>query len=369
MVFVYISTAQSVAPIYGQCGGLTWNGPTICAVGSTCVKENDYFSNCFPLSTAYTPANAAAQAAGKLYFGSATDASEFTSSDYDYSYYLKQLGQLTPENSMNWNATEPEQGVFTFAGGDAVVGYAKSNSQLVRGYNCVWYNQLPSWLANGTFTVAELTEIVQTHSGTLVGHYEGQIYSWDVINEPFNDDGTWRSNIFYNTLGTSFVPIALEAASAADPNAKLYINDYNIEFTGPKATAMMELIQTLKASDVPIHGVGLQCHFVLGQVPDDLQTIMEQFVALGVEVAITELDIRMTLPATNDLLIQQKADYQSVISACNAVPDCVGVTVWDYTDKYSWIPSAFPGQGEACPWDSSYVQKPAYDGIIAGFQS
>ncbi|KAE9391171.1 endo-1,4-beta-xylanase C precursor [Gymnopus androsaceus JB14] len=383
LAFVLISAAQ--APIYGQCGGIGFTGPTTCAVGSVCVKNNDYFSNCDPLSTATTPVNAAAQAAGKLYFGTATDSSEFTNGDRYYPIFLTEFGQITPENSMNWNATEPEQGVFTFAGGDAVVALAQKYLQLIRGYSCVWYNQIPEWLANGTFTVAELTEIIQTHCGTLVGHYEGQICifqafqvlfhsltffdtdSWDVINEPFNDDGTWRSDVFYNTLDTSFVPIALEAASTADPNAKLYINDYNIEFAGPKATAMMELIQTLKASGVPIHGVGLQCHFVLGQVPDDLQTIMEQFAALGVEVAVTELDIRMTLPATNELLIQQKADYQSVISACNAVPDCVGVTIWDYTDKYSWIPSAFPGQGEACPWDLNYNQKPAYDGIIAGF--
>ena len=157
--------------------------------------------------------------------------------------------------------------------------------------------------------------------------------------------------MFYNTLGTSFVPLALQAARAADPNAKLYINDYNIEGTGAKATAMMNLVKSLQSQNVPIDGVGFQCHFIVGEVPTTFQQNLEAFTALGIEVAITELDIRMTLPSTPALLQQQKQDYETVISACNAVKGCVGVTIWDWTDKYSWVPSTFSGQGAACPWD------------------
>jgi endo-1,4-beta-xylanase len=172
-----------------------------------------------------------------------------------------------------------------------------------------------------------------------------------VINEPFNDDGTWRSDVFYNTLGTSYVAIALQAARAADPGAKLYINDYNVEGSGAKASALLALVQSLQSQGVPIDGVGFQCHFIVGEVPGTLQSNMEAFTALGIELAITELDIRMTLPSTDALLAQQKADYETVIGACNAVKGCVGVTIWDYTDKYSWVPGTFPGQGAACPWD------------------
>ena len=175
------------------------------------------------------------------------------------------------------------------------------------------------------------------------------------MNEPFNDDGTWRTDVFYNTLGTSYVSIALQAARAADPGAKLYINDYNIEQTGAKATAMLNLVKQLLAADVPLDGVGFQSHFIVGAVPTSFQSVLEQFTALGLEVAITELDIRMTLPSTAALLQQQKTDYTSVIAACMAVDGCVGITVWDWTDKYSWVPSTFSGQGAACPWDQVRV--------------
>ncbi|KAH7873576.1 endo-1,4-beta-xylanase C precursor [Lentinula edodes] len=382
---IYVSLATAQSQEWGQCGGIGWAGSTTCVSGTVCTVINAYYSQCLPArpssectgptSTASIPpaptgsnSNALARAAGKLYFGTATDNSELSDAAYvailsDDSYF----GQLTPANSMKWDATEPEQGVFTFSGGDQIVSQAKAHSQIMRGHNCVWYNQLPSWVSNGGFTSAQLTSIIQNHCSTLVSHYKGEIITHAFETEPFNDDGTWRSDVFYNTLGTSYVDIALQAARAADPGAKIYINDYNIEMTGAKATSMLNLIKDLKSRGIPVDGVGLQCHFIVGEVPTSLQSIMQQFTALGVEVAITELDIRMTLPASTALLAQQETDYKNVISACKAVSGCVGVTVWDYTDKYSWVPSTFSGQGEACPWDANLQKKPAYSGITAAW--
>lgn len=267
------------------------------------------------------------------------------------------------------DATEPNPGNFTFEGGDVIRDLARSNGQILRGHNCVWYNQLPDWVAFGNFTFDELISIVENHCGTLVGHYRGEIYAWDVINEALNDDGTFREDIFFNVTGTAYIPAALKAARKADPHAKLYINDYNIEGTGNKSTALQNLIKELKVADVPIDGVGFQCHFEVGGVPTTLVENFRAFEALGLEFAITELDIRMLLPETDALLEQQKTDYQTVVEACLAVPACVGVTVWDFTDKYSWVPGTFAGWGAACPWDENLVKKPAYDGIVIGLES
>nr|B7SIW2.1 RecName: Full=Endo-1,4-beta-xylanase C; Short=Xylanase C; AltName: Full=1,4-beta-D-xylan xylanohydrolase C; Flags: Precursor [Phanerodontia chrysosporium]ABZ88799.1 endo-1,4-beta-xylanase C precursor [Phanerodontia chrysosporium] len=380
--------AQS--PEWGQCGGIGWTGPTTCVAGTTCVESNPYYSQCLPGAASVappppsgtssaggsTPSSSAklhtlAKAAGKLYFGTATDNNELT--DTAYTAILDDntmFGQITPANSMKWDATEPQQGVFTFSGGDQIATLAKTNGMLLRGHNCVWYNQLPSWVSSGSFTAAQLTSIIQNHCSTLVTHYKGQVYAWDVVNEPFNDDGTWRTDVFYNTLGTSYVQIALEAARAADPNAKLYINEYNIEFAGAKATSLLNLVKSLKAADVPLDGIGFQCHLIVGEFSGPgLQTQLSTFAAQGVEVAITELDIRMTLPSTPALLAQQQTDYNSVITACMNVESCIGVTVWDWTDKYSWVPNTFSGQGAACPWDQNFVKKPAFNGIAAGFSA
>ncbi|KAF7344145.1 Beta-xylanase [Mycena venus] len=269
-------------------------------------------------STSTAMLNTVAEAnANKLYFGSATDNSEL--SDTTYVAILKnnaEFGQITPANSMKW------------------VRYTLKNQ--------------PGNLFNPK-------------------HYAGQVHAWDVVN----DDDSWRSFVFFNALGQNYVSMALTAARAADPAAKLYvrlrcsvhhfaklnleslfeINDYNIETAGAKATAMLNVVKALQAAKVPIDGFGMESHLI--------------FTALGIEVAVTELDIRMTLPVTPALLAQQ----QNVVAACKAVAKCVGVTIWDYTDKYSWVPSTFSGQGEACPWDANLVRKPAYDGIAAGFMN
>ena len=149
---------------------------------------------------------------------------------------------------------------------------------------------------------------------------------------------------------------------------------------------MKNLVRTLKSQGVPIDGIGVQAHLIVGQLPPNIKENLQAFTKLGVEVALTELDIRMNLPATPALLEQQKKDYETVVSACKAVRGCVGVTVWDFTDKYSWVPSTFPGQGAPCPWDEVWlslvlqlklelmrsslqnlVKKPAFDGIAIGF--
>lgn len=96
---------------------------------------------------------------------------------------------------------------------------------------------------------------------------------------------------------------------------------------------MLALVKELLADGVPLDGVGFQSHFIVGAVPGSLQQTLEQFTALGLEVAITELDIRMTLPATDALLAQQQKDYEAVVQACMNVSGCVGVTIWDWTDK------------------------------------
>ncbi|KIP05291.1 glycoside hydrolase family 10 protein [Phlebiopsis gigantea 11061_1 CR5-6] len=379
---VLLPLVSAQAAEWGQCGGIGWTGATTCVSGTTCVESNAYYSQCLPglptstssasgsSSTSTAKLQTVAKAAGKLYFGTATDNSELT--DTAYTAILDDntmFGQITPANSMKWDATEPTQGTFTFSGGDQIASLAKTNGMLLRGHNCVWYNQLPSWVTSGTWTNSTLTAVIQNHCSTIVSHFKGQVYSWDVVNEPFNDDGTWRTDVFFNTIGESYVPIALNAARTADPNAKLYINDYNIEGPGAKATAMLNLVTSLKQQNVPLDGVGFQCHFIVGELPQGLAANWARFTALGLEMAVTELDIRMTLPSTPALLAQQKTDYTTVISACMSVAGCVGVTVWDWTDKYSWVPSTFSGQGAACPWDQNFVRKPAYDGIAGAFQA
>jgi endo-1,4-beta-xylanase len=172
--------------------------------------------------------NTAAKAYGKLYFGSATDNGELT--DTEYTAILSdsnEFGQITPGNSMKWDTIEPSRGQFNYENGDVIADLAEKNRQLLRCHTLVWYNQLPSWVTNGGFDNATLIEILENHITEEVTHYKGKCYAWDVVNEAISDDSgaPLRNNVFLETIGEAYIPIAFAAAAAADPEAKLYYND------------------------------------------------------------------------------------------------------------------------------------------------
>lgn len=195
---------------------------------------------------------------------------------------------------------------------------------------------------------------------STANHFRGRCYEWDVVNEVIEENGSMRNTIFSRALNTTFIATAFRIHRAADPSAKLFINDYNIEGFNAKSNATYDLVRSLLSQGVPIDGVGFQGHFIVGQVPSDFAANMQRFAALGLDVSITELDIRMTLPATAANLQQQALDYQNAFRACFQVLRCTGVTVWGVTDLYSWVPSTFPGQGAALLFDEDYNAKPAY---------
>jgi endo-1,4-beta-xylanase len=277
-----------------------------------------------------------------------------------------EFGSITPGNEMKWGSVEPAQGQFDWSGADQLVEFAESNGQEVHGHTLVWHSQLPGWVENGQYE-GELSDIMTDHITTEVSRYAGQIARWDVVNEPFNEDGTMRDSVFLQEIGESYIADAFRAADAADPDAKLYINDYNTEGMGAKSDAMYELVSSLLDQGVPIDGVGFQSHFIVGQVPADMRENLQRFADLGLEVAVTELDVRIEMPADDAELEQQATDYASVVGACTGVAGCTGVTIWGITDAYSWIPDVFPGYGAALAWDENYQPKPAYGATREAF--
>lgn len=273
---------------------------------------------------------------------------------------------VVPENAMKWDTVESSQGSFNFGPGDQVVAYAQQTGKKVYGHNFVWHQQLPGWVQN--LSASAMKTAMENHITAEATHFKGKVFAWDVVNEAFDEDGTRRdSSPFQQKLGDGYIEDAFRTAHAADPGAKLCYNDYNIENVGAKSNGVYAMVKDFKARGVPIDCVGFQSHFIVGQIPSDLQTNLQRFADLGVDVRITELDIRMSTPATQSGLTQQAADYKKVAQACLAVTRCQGLTIWGITDKYSWVPGTFSGQGAALVWDDGYAKKPAYDALAQAF--
>jgi endo-1,4-beta-xylanase len=265
---------------------------------------------------------------------------------------------------MKWDVTEPTPGQFGFAAADAIVDHATEQGMVIRGHALVWHQQLPAYVSAIT-SADELREAVTRHIDGVAGRYAGQLAYWDVVNEAFLDDGSRRDSVFQQVIGASYIEEAFTAARAVDPDAKLCYNDFSAEGINAKSNAIFDMVQDFKTRGVPIDCVGFQSHLIVGQVPADLQENLQRFADLGVEVQITELDIRMPTPPSAADLQTQAGDYAEAVGVCLAVSGCSSVTVWQISDRDSWIPGVFPGQGAALLFDEDFARKPAYDSTLA----
>ncbi|OLN83318.1 Endo-1,4-beta-xylanase 5 [Colletotrichum chlorophyti] len=304
---------------------------------------------------------------GKLFFGTATDTNLFKDAAYMAAVNRTgEFGLVVPENSQKWDATEKTQGAFLFKNADAVLALAQANNQMMRCHALTWHSQLPQFVSAGTWTPETLTPVIEAHIANVVGHYKGACYSWDVVNEALADNGSLRDSVFSRTLGADFIPVSFKAAAAADPAARLYYNDFGLEFDSRKTEGAVRIVQDLTAAGVKIDGLGLQGHFEVGKTPSaqTLARAMGRFTDLGLEVALTELDVRHArLPADDAAVRQQAKDYATAVKACVDNARCVGVVVWEFTDKHSWVPSTFKGAGDACLFDKEMRPKPAYTAV------
>jgi len=272
------------------------------------------------------------EAAKRIYVGVAVNPNGLSNSAYANTAST-QFSCITPENEMKWQPTENAKGTFNYGGADKEVQFAQNHTMKIRGHALVWHAQAPSYIDSLKGNKAGLQEAIDEHITGIVTHMKGKLYCWDVVNEAFNEDGTYRASEFYNTLGKNFIPDAFKKAHSIDSTVKLYYNDYNIEPVNAKSTGVYNMVKEMLAAGVPIHGVGFQSHFSLNQIPSTFKQNLERFAALGVEVAITELDIK----ASGGSLDQQAKDYASVFKTCMDVPKCVGVTVWGVNDADSWL--------------------------------
>jgi endo-1,4-beta-xylanase len=301
---------------------------------------------------AATTLASAANAKGR-YFGTAVAANRLSETDY-VNTLNTEFDQVTPENEMKWDALEPSRNSFNFSAADRIVDHAQARNMKVRGHTLVWHSQLPSWV--GSLSATDLRAAMVNHINQVMGHWKGEIHSWDVVNEAFQDgtSGARRSSPFQDKLGNGFIEEAFRAARAADPAAKLCYNDYNTDGVNAKSNAVYNMVKDFKARGVPIDCVGFQSHFnSQSPVPSDYQANLQRFADLGVEVQITELDIEGSGTA-------QATNYSNVVKACLAVTKCTGITVWGVTDKYSWRASGTP-----LLFDANYNKKPAYHAVIA----
>jgi endo-1,4-beta-xylanase len=308
------------------------------------------------------PLRTSATAKG-LFVGAAVNMSPFRNEQIYGETLRREFNLLVAENAFKFDALHTARTTYNFTDADALVAFAQANGMAVRGHTLVWHNQLPAWLTGGNFTRDDVIAILRDHIMTVVGRYRGRILAWDVVNEAI-DDGTGQlrtSSFWFQKIGPEYVAMAFQFARQADPDAILYYNDFEAEGAGTKSDGVFNLVSGLVNQGVPIGGVGWQMHKVNPfRISTANQTNARRLAALGLEISLTELDVRIQLPSDAQELQQQALAYGDAVTFCLTEPNCVAVVSWGFTDKFSWVPGVFSGFGDALMFDMSYQPKPAY---------
>ncbi|MFM7225203.1 MAG: endo-1,4-beta-xylanase, partial [Actinomycetota bacterium] len=322
---------------------------------------------CVPTTPASCTLRELAVLAG-VRIGATAEAAE--TADADYSTVLaREFGSLTPENAMKWYALQPSRGSYSFTAADTVVDFAVAHGMEVRGHTLVWAQDTytPAWVKAIT-DPNDLRSVMQDHITTVVNRYEDRVHRWDVLNEPLASFGTGPSTSVYWTLGADWIAEAFAAARAADPTAELWLNEYGSDWVPGKHAALLALVADLVADGVPIDGVGIQTHRLPNQSLDVVAFAeqLRDFTDLGLEVAVTELDVP-TSPTDAAAFTKQAVEYGKVVDACLALDGCTEVTTWGITDASTWLDGlgTFPIPTRPLLFDAAYAAKPAYDTVRA----
>ena len=287
----------------------------------------------------------------------------------------RQFNMMVCENEMKMDALQPSQGSFSYGGADNLVSHAQRNNMAIRGHCLVWHQQQPTWLSSDgkkndkNWTRQQALDIMKDHITKVMKHFKGKVTEWDVVNECLDDDQsiirtnpngyTLRQTVWQHAIGDDYIDSAFVYARRADPDAVLYLNDYDVELQGKaKAVAFRNLALRLKNKDIPIDGVGLQCHFSIGEVDSvKLASTVKRFGQDDLKCVITELD--MGIPSTSTANLEEQARLYRVITDIMLDNDnCPYMVIWGLKDNDSWRSGSNP-----LLYDSGMGKKPAWRAV------
>jgi endo-1,4-beta-xylanase len=276
----------------------------------------------------------------------------------------REFNSVVAENEMKCMIISRGQDEYNFKAADELIAFAEKNKMKVRGHTLVWHQAVPSWIRRTGWTKDQVLDWLHTYITTVVGRYKGKIYSWDVVNEVFEPNGKFTGDLksfWYKTCGPDYIEKAFIWAREADPQTKLYINDVSCEFTNRQSTAIYNWVKEAKARGVPVDGIGFQAHFTEGPKMDynAIRANFQRFQDLGLELQITELDVRIDGPPQPENLANQAVMYKELLRLAIEFK-MPAFTVWGVTDGDSWVPGAFRGFGAALLFDKQGQPKPAY---------
>jgi endo-1,4-beta-xylanase len=318
----------------------------------------------------------------------------------DWPAIVENFNWVVAENCMKCEVIHPQEGVYDFTLADQFVNKAKAAGLKVQGHCLIWHSQCAPWFhydKDGKLVSPEvLKQRMREHIFTIVSHFKGRVDAWDVVNEAFEDDGTPRKSLFWQILGTDYIPLAFQYAHEADPSIQLFYNDFSMN-KPTKVEGVANFFRPLIQQGLPVTAIGMQGHMIMednvnNSVIKQYEHSIETIASLGVPTFFSELDLSVLPnpfgfsganisdkfayrpemdPYKNGLTREQEArmeqfwiDFYKMLIPHHK--DILRVNFWCLNDANSWR-NDFPIKGRtdyATLFDRQNKRKPVVDQLI-----
>jgi len=290
----------------------------------------------------------------------------------------KEYDLTTAGNACKMNTIAKSLTEFDFSKCQIMVDYAKDHQMAFRGHNTCWANTgkphyQPKFIIDETNSTI-ISNFLENYITTTVGHFTPKPFAWDVVNEAISGKtGEDIRDSVWNKVD-DFICKAFTWAHNADPDAKLFYNDFNHASSTTqkvKSDQVYKLVKDLTDRGCNIHGVGFQLHVDIdysAAIPGVVEN-MKRYEAIGIDVHMTEIDIKCRLKEdktcvewTDETLALQTKAYEGLLRACLEAKNCKSFETWGFTDKYSWLRETPNMNG--LPFDKDFQKKGAYTGML-----
>ncbi len=292
---------------------------------------------------------------------------------------VKHYSQITAEYEMKMANIWTSSTVYNWTAADYLVNFAKENNLEVHGHTLIWYDSFPEWFKTAKYDSIAFESKVKVYITDVVGRYKGKVKSWDVVNEVFADGGALREEgviktVFKDPIG--FYGRCFQYAKTADPDAKLFYNDYSVVIDAGKRAAIKKMVTRFKAKGYPIDGLGDQFHYGNDTNKQTMKTGFTDLASTGLLIHISELDIKVNTSKSDSYVFtdaeaqKQSETYQYITAMYEELPQNqkFAITTWGVTDKYTWLTAFWNAKEYPLLLDSEYNKKPAYQGFLSGLK-
>lgn len=341
---------------------------TFALLTASCDKEEFNSDNSIP---EYPAANIENLRQSPYPIGAAVNINTLKNNQEYRNTVIKEMSSITGENAMKMNTISKGRKEYSFDDADYLVNFAQENNMRVHGHTLIWYKHTPDWVANFSGSAEDWKTIMKEYIHDVVGRYKGKVASWDVVNEVIDDKGGLRDCVWLKNIGPEYIELAFQYAHEADPDAKLFYNDYGHEYSHTRRYTVNHIADSLAQKGVPIHGIGLQMHTNVNRSENDLRYAVIAAAMSKLMVHVSEFDVAVNpdskkdVTFTDELASRQKDRYRTVAKAMLNIPESqrFGITMWGVHDSSSWLSS---NPDWALPFNDKFERKPAYDGILQG---